>query len=57
MGSGRGMSILLSKIGLLFASILPQEAFMPGSFPQIVQSQAKTSLAWFAASEQTIRGK
>jgi hypothetical protein len=42
MGSGRGMNVLLSEIGLGIASILPQEAFMSGSFPQIVQSQAKS---------------
>jgi transposase-like protein len=41
MESGRGMDILLSKIWLWSASILPQEAFMPGSFPQIVQSRAQ----------------
>jgi hypothetical protein len=43
MGSARskGMSVLLSKFELLFASILPQETFIPDSFPQIVQSQAE----------------
>ena len=41
MGSGRGMNILLSEIGLWSASLLPQEGFMPGSFLQNVQSRAK----------------
>ena len=31
------MNILLSEIVLWLAPILPQEIFMPGSFPQIVQ--------------------
>jgi len=35
------MNILLDEIVLWTASILPQEVFMSGSFPQIVQSQAK----------------
>jgi hypothetical protein len=37
MGSGKGMNLLLSEIVLWLAPILPQEVFMPGSFPQIVQ--------------------
>jgi hypothetical protein len=37
MGSGSGMNILLAKMMLWSASILPQEVFMPGSFPQNVQ--------------------
>ena len=35
------MNILLGEIVLWLASILPQEAFMPDSFPQIVQSRAE----------------
>lgn len=35
------MNILLGEIVLESASNLPQEGFMPGSFPQIVQSQAQ----------------
>ena len=45
MESGSGMNILLGKIVLMLASILPQKAFMSGSFYQIVQSQAE-SLRW-----------
>jgi hypothetical protein len=41
MESGSGMNILLGEIVLESASILPQEGFMLGSFPHIVQSQAK----------------
>src|SRR5437660_8919267 len=41
MESGSGMNILLGKIVLMLASILPQKAFMSGSFYQIVQSQAE----------------
>src|SRR5258708_5113603 len=43
MGSGRGMNILLDEIVRWSASILPQKALMPGSFTQIVQSQAENA--------------
>src|SRR6266702_1831536 len=49
MGSGSGMNILLSELVLESASLLPQEAFMPGSFPQIVQSQAESHFCTPAA--------
>src|SRR2546426_12833900 len=35
MGSGRGMNILLDEIVRWSASILPQKALMPGSFPKL----------------------
>src|SRR5579863_4602075 len=41
MEAGSGMNILLDKIVLVLASILPQKAFMPSPFFQIVQSQAE----------------